>query len=114
MPRPTDEEILEKALAIDPRIRDSENWPRERVEAVADRSSDSYLYFCRCRPQRLLEAIGPGVDYPEHWPSPTIVKLWGHGYAGRTAEGDWSVHVYLGQCPDCGRIYWGLVESGGD
>lgn len=84
--------------------------PRERVEVPAD-AGNIWRYSCSCRGAGSIRAIA-GIDDLSMRLRPAIVELTGRRWAlfGPEDQPARDVVVYLGQCQDCGRIYWGLVR----
>jgi hypothetical protein len=85
-------------------------WPRVRI-AGPTAPSPSFLHVCPCRNGRppvvideddMPMVLRPAtVELARH-----VVALAGSGNPGPPQK----VAVYLGQCGDCGRIYWALVR----
>jgi hypothetical protein len=76
-------------------------WPRERIEVPDDNKGDEvYYHLCRRHGQGR-----PGNKFML-----TIVAMpWRVWVVNRPGEPS-AVRVYLGQCEDCGRIYWATVR----
>ena len=85
------------------------SWPRERIDAPQGRPA-SFLHLCPCRSGN-VRAIVDEDDFPMPLRSP-IVELTGRRLALSGAEDQpaRTAMVYLGQCQDCGRIYWSVAR----
>lgn len=93
-------------------------WPRERIAipARSDHAARGYTWHHRCR----CRSTGSGHDWadpddagPIRPTRPTraaIVTLHGRLWVENSATPQTSI-VYLGQCADCGRIYWAIVGT---
>lgn len=77
-------------------------WPREQIEIPADQLAEE-VYYHLCRRH--------GQDRPDTRFMLSIVavpwRVWVVNQPGNPS----AVRVYLGQCDDCGRIYWAIVRA---
>jgi hypothetical protein len=79
-------------------------WPRERITVPAWAPLD-YSVICRCNGPKLDALNEP---YAPFYRKPiTAIRGFRYVYTSRTRRGD--ARVYLGQCADCGRIYWDVI-----
>lgn len=66
-------------------------WPREKATSVF--KGEPWTFECRCRDRR-----------------PPVVRMQGRVWLVNEPGRERSVLVYLGQCGDCGRVYWSIVK----
>ena len=67
-------------------------WPRERVKSVF--RGEPWTFECRCRGGK----------------RPPVVRMQSRVWLINDPDAPESVLVYLGQCQDCGRIYWEIAR----
>lgn len=80
-------------------------YPRERIEVPRD-AGEYWNYRCPHHEQIV-------ADFGEYAriARPRIVVLAFRRYGVTTGLNRWMVRVYFGQCPDCRRIYWSVVDE---
>ena len=85
-------------------------WPRDRIKAKSPGAIEvAILCGCHRLPISLSTAnAGPG---PRPRPGPTPIRVRSMIWRGRRGMHVWRVRVFLGQCPDCGRVYWDIVDA---
>lgn len=83
------------------------SWPRTRVElpsSMSSRAGETYLHVCRCQPS-WARMRGESVWIQRPRPVELVARKWAWP-AGREQGVAW---VYLGQCGQCGHIYWAIL-----
>lgn len=124
----TDRQLLDHALARDTHglRRIAKRWipldwhhlggvyrdgPNEVREAPSrpDREADTFRVRCTCGDDRDVISIDEPV-ITRRWISP-IVEMKSERYSlNSLGEFVWGADVWLGQCDDCGTIWWKVVK----
>lgn len=113
---PTPDPILDELMAevwADPYCpvelaSDGIPWPRERIKVPAEASSEPWLWTC---PRHASNAPSSCEDAPWLQPVLVVVEMQPRAWVVNEPGHYRSVLVFLGQCQDCGRVFWGISEQ---